>query len=169
MKSIYDEYYFRTAKTGDANRAYELEKTCFPPNQACKLSWIAHRIAVAADLFLLAVDKKSDLPVAFINGIATDEQYFDDKFFENAANHQKDGKNIMLLGLVVLKEHRNKGLASTLLKEYIKLADFSGRRRLVLTCLKDKVLMYQKLGFKNLGFSASKLGNEQWYEMEYNI
>nr|WP_026496759.1 hypothetical protein [Butyrivibrio sp. WCD3002] len=41
-----------------------------------------------------------------------------------------------------------------------------GRKRLVLTCLEDKIEMYRKFGFTDLGESASVWGGEAWHEMD---
>ena len=36
---------------------------------------------------------------------------------------------------------------------------------LVLTCLEEKVGMYEKMGFKDQGMSQSSWGGESWHEM----
>ena len=43
-----------------------------------------------------------------------------------------------------------------------------GKRLVVqgfLTCLEEKVKMYEKMGFHNDGISQSTWGGEEWYEM----
>lgn len=37
----------------------------------------------------------------------------------------------------------------------------------VLTCLDEKVKMYERMGYKDLGISASVWGGEKWHDMEY--
>ena len=44
-----------------------------------------------------------------------------------------------------------------------------GRQRLVLTCHGSKVEMYTKLGFRDLGASASEWGGEKWHEMDVTL
>ncbi|MBR1854068.1 MAG: hypothetical protein IJ794_13160 [Lachnospiraceae bacterium] len=41
-----------------------------------------------------------------------------------------------------------------------------GRNRLILTCHANKVKMYTKFGFRDLGESASEWGGEKWHEVE---
>ena len=36
---------------------------------------------------------------------------------------------------------------------------------MILTCLEEKVKMYEKMGFHNDGISQSTWGGEEWYEM----
>ena len=44
-----------------------------------------------------------------------------------------------------------------------------GRKTLILTCLEEKVKMYEKMGFQNCGISESSWGGEQWYEMRCEL
>ena len=70
------------------------------------------------------------------------------------------------MGLNVLPEDRMQGLARTLISEYGKRERAKGRSRMVLTCADDKVEMYKKMGFREIGRSASELGGEEWNEMD---
>ena len=36
-----------------------------------------------------------------------------------------------------------------------------------LTCLKQKVKMYRRMGFQDRGIANSSWGGEQWHEMNY--
>ena len=123
------------------------------------------RIAVAADLFLVAVDKNTGRIAGSLNGIATDEYAFRDEFFSDAKQHNPSGENIMILGLSVLPEYRKQGLAKEIMYQYLRRQQENGRRMVVLTCLKNKVKMYEKMGFLNRGLSKSSWGGEAWYEM----
>ena len=40
---------------------------------------------------------------------------------------------------------------------------------LVLTCHENKVKMYTKLGFRDLGLSRSSWGGEKWHEMDITL
>ena len=88
-----------------------------------------------------------------------------DDFFEDADVHEADGRNIMLLGLDVLPEYRCQGLARELMRQYLEREKQKGRKRVVLTCLPDKVRMYEKFGFEDHGIGESVWGGEAWYEM----
>ena len=72
----------------------------------------------------------------------------------------------MLLGLDVLPQYRKQGLARALVYNYCRKEQEKGRRMLVLTCHENKVKMYRKLGFRDLGESGSKWGGEKWHEMD---
>ena len=41
-----------------------------------------------------------------------------------------------------------------------------GRKKLILTCLPDKVEMYKKFGFKNHEIGDSVWGGEAWHKMD---
>ena len=154
---------FRTIRQDEAEQAAAIEAVCFPPNEACKREHMLPRIAAASDFFWVAEDRQTGGIAGFINGIATDEDCFRDEFFTDASIHDPDGKNIMILGLDVLPEYRGRGLARALVDSY---AEREKGRRLVLTCLEKLVGMYRKLGFRDLGESASVWGGERWHEMD---
>ena len=168
-KGLVRRFAFRTIKPEEAEEAAEMEQICFPPNEACAREHMIERIAVAPDLFLVAIDRGTGKLAGFLNGIATDEQYFRDDFFTDAGNHHPDGRNVMLLGLDVLPDYRLQGLGRELVRQYCRKEKDRGRKRLVLTCLADKVAMYTKFGFQDLGESASVWGGEKWNEMDITL
>jgi GNAT superfamily N-acetyltransferase len=71
----------------------------------------------------------------------------------------------MIMGLDVLPEYRNQGLAKAIMYEYLRREHGRDRKRILLTCLKSKVQMYEKMGFQSHGIAESSWGDEQWYEM----
>ena len=73
---------------------------------------------------------------------------------------------IMLLGLDVLPEHQHQGLARELMEQYKERECAKGRKKLILTCLPDKVEMYEKFGFEDHGIGDSVWGGEAWHEMD---
>ncbi|MBO4344066.1 MAG: GNAT family N-acetyltransferase [Clostridia bacterium] len=162
----YRQFEFRAVKQDEANEAFEIEKICFPPNEACSKEHMSARIAAASDLFLIALDSEQGRIAGFLNGIATNEEKFRDEFFTDASLHDPDGKNVMLLGLDVLPEYRGKGLARELMHHYFVREQIRAREKLVLTCNEGKVGMYEKFGFRDLGLSSSTWGGESWHEME---
>ena len=68
-------------------------------------------------------------------------------------------------GLDVLPAYRGQGLASEIMRQYKRREARRGRKRLILTCLGNKVGMYEKMGFQDHGISASGWGGEEWHEM----
>ena len=160
-----ERFEFRNIRPDEAKEAARVEKICFPPNEACTESIMKERAAVAADTFLVAWDRQEERIAGFLNGLATDEDTLRDEFFKDVCLHDPEGKNIMILGLDVLPEYRGQGLAKALMFEYLRREWDRGRKMIILTCLKEKIRMYEKMGFINRGLSKSCWGGEQWYEM----
>lgn len=160
-----ERFEFRDILLEEDGQAALIEKICFPPNEACSEAMMKERVAIAPDLFLVAVDKKTGRIAGFLNGIATNEDSFRDEFFINANLHDSAGKNVMLLGLDVLPEYRRQGLAREIMSRYLCREGKRNRKQVVLTCLESKVEMYEKMGFQNKGIANSSWGGEQWYEM----
>ena len=163
--SLAERFDFRNILPEEADQAAEIERICFPPNEACSEKMMKDRVQTAPELFLAAVDKETGKIAGFLNGLATDETVLRDEFFKDAGLHDPEGKNIMLLGLDVLPEYRRQGLATAIMSRYLERERQKGRKTIILTCLEGKVKMYEKMGFQNQGISGSVWGGEQWYEM----
>lgn len=168
-EKLQERFEFRDIHQEETKQAIVIEEICFPPNEACSPKMMRERIAAVPDLFLVAVDKKNGKVAGFLNGIATDEDKFRDEFFKDADLHNPAGANVMLLGLDVLPEYRGQGLATEIVKQYITREQAKNRKVLFLTCLDDKVKMYEKMGFVNQGISNSTWGGEAWYDMSYTL
>ena len=164
-KKMFERYEFRNIHMEEISQAAEIEKICFPPNEACTYKHMEERIKKAKELFLVAVDRDTGKIVGFLNGLATNREHLTDDFFEDADVHEAEGRNIMLLGLDVLPEYRCQGLARELMRQYLEREKQKGRKRVVLTCLPDKIRMYEKFGFEDHGIGESVWGGEAWYEM----
>lgn len=164
-QELWDKFEFRNIRADEAKQAAEIERICFPPNEACSEKMMRERVAKAPDLFLVAVDRQTGKIAGFLNGLATDEFSFRDEFFTDANLHNPNGRNIMLLGLDVLPEYRRRGLARELMYEYLRREREKERRIILLTCLASKVKMYKKMGFRDEGLADSSWGGEKWHEM----
>lgn len=158
---------FRVACVEDAMEISDIEQACFPPHEACSECQMIERVKRAPEQFLLAVDEKTGRIAGTLNGLATDEEVFRDAFFDDASLHNPDGSHVILLGLSVLPEYRGKGLARELVERYAKMEREKGRSALVLTCLDEKVAMYERMRFVDKGLSNSTWGGEAWHEMIY--
>ena len=166
---ISERYEFRNIKQNEAEEAAEIERICFPPNEACSKKHMKDRVDGIADLFLVAIDKENGKMAGFLNGLATDDEILKDEFFTDASLHNPEGKNVMLLGLDVLPKYQHQGLARELVRCYKEREKANGREKLILTCLPDKVEMYQKFGFKDHGIGDSVWGGEAWHEMSVEL
>ena len=166
-KDVYERFEFRDIRPEEAEQAFLIEQACFPIKEACSKEQMEKRIALAPELFLVAVDRKTGRIAGFLNGLASSENRLIDEFFLDATLHDPDGKTVMLCGLDVLPEYRKQGLAKELVHVYCRREQKKGRRRLVLTCLAPKVKMYGKFGFIDRGEADSAWGGEKWHEMDY--
>ena len=163
---LQERFEFRNVKAEEADQTIAIENICFPPNEVCTPKSMVERATKAQETFLVAVDKETGKIAGFLNGIATDEEVFRDEFFTDITLHNIAGKNIMLLGLDVLPEYRGQGLAREIMERYLEREQARGRKRVVLTCLDEKVKMYEKMGYKYLGISGSVWGGEEWHDMK---
>ena len=163
--TVNERFEFRSISPEEAEQAADIEAVCFPPNEACSRAFLLALVKEAGDCFLAAVDKETGKIAGCLYGLRTNERSFNDAFFTDVSAHNPEGSTIMLLGLEVLPEYRKLGLARELVFDYCRREQERGIKRLVLTCHTDKVKMYRKLGFEDLGESASVWGGEKWHEM----
>ena len=63
---ISERYEFRNIKQNEAEEAAEIERICFPPNEACSKKHMKDRVAGIADLFLVAIDKENGKMAGFL-------------------------------------------------------------------------------------------------------
>ena len=168
-KHISEKYEFRNIKQNEAEEAAEIERICFPPNEACSAGAMKERIEAAPELFLVAEDTETGKIAGFLNGLSTKETIFRDEFFTDVHLYDPAGDNVMLLGLDVLPEYRSQGLARELVRRYLEREWERGRKEIILTCLESKVAMYEKFGFKDKGIAQSTWGGEEWHEMSVSI
>lgn len=167
INKLAEKYEFRTILKSEAKQTVEIEQICFPPNEACSEKHMNERVNAAPEMFLVAIDKQTGKIAAFINGLSTNEDVFRDEFFTEVSLYNPNGKNIMILGVDVLPEHRMIGLATELMRRYVLKAKDENRKALFLTCLADKVEMYKKMGYEDKGISGSTWGGEEWHDMLY--
>lgn len=167
--NLLERYEFRNIKVEETMQTVQIEQICFPPNEACSEAHMKERVLVAPDMFLVAIDNETGKIAGFFNGLATSEKVFRDEFFTDASLHNPSGDTVMLLGLDVLPEYRGQGLARALVEQYILREQKKERKTLLLTCLKEKVQMYEKFGFVDLGIANSTWGGEEWHEMSYTL
>ena len=165
----FEQFEFRTILKSEAEQAVTIEHICFPPNEACSRQAMLTRIENASEQFLVAVDKTTGKLAGFINGLSTYEDKFRDEFFTDISLYDPKGENVMILGLDVLPEYRNRGLAREIVRNFSIMEKEKGLKTLILTCLDEKVKMYEKLGFSDKGMADSTWGGEEWHEMTYSL
>lgn len=153
----------RTATREDLEAVAAVERSCFPVAEAATEEQFAERLRYYGDHFwLLFLEGKL---VSFVDGFVTDEKDLTDEMYERAELHDKTGAWQMIFGVNTMPEYRKKGYAELLLRRAIEDARKQARKGLVLTCKKELVPYYGKLGFVDEGVSASVHGNVVWYQM----
>ncbi|MCR4707845.1 MAG: GNAT family N-acetyltransferase [Clostridiales bacterium] len=160
-----EKFVLRPVLPQEAEETIEIEYICFPPNEACTPKSMRERARYASECFLVAEDAETKKIAGFLDGVATNENVFRDEFFTDISLHDPAGQNVMLLGLDVLPEYRGRGLARRIMAEYAARQKSRGKRALYLTCHERLVPMYTKMGYKDLGLSASVWGGVQWNDM----
>lgn len=153
----------RTATMADLAAVAAVERSCFPAAEAATAEQFAERLKYYGEHFWLLF-LEGEL-VSFVDGFLTDEKDLTDEMYERAELHDKNGAWQMIFGVNTVPAHRQKGYAELLLCRAIEDAREQGRKGLVLTCKKELVHYYAKLGFVDEGISASVHGNVVWYQM----
>ena len=74
---------FRNIKKNETEQTAEIERICFPPNEACTPEMMHLRVEKVPEMFLVAVDKATGKIAGFINGLSTNETVLRDEFFQN--------------------------------------------------------------------------------------
>ena len=167
--ALNDRFVFRSILPEETEQAVEIETTCFPPHEACKPEIMRARGAVAADWFLVAVDRATGKIAGFIDGLATNDEALRDAIYTDANLHNPEGCNVMILGVNVLPDYRRQGLAREMMVQYLQREQARGTKRVILTCLSHRVGMYRAFGFHEIGASDSTWGNEAWIEMDVRL
>ena len=168
-EALLKRYVFRQVRPGEADKINAIERICFPPNEACPEEEMHRRVAQMPEQFLVAVERETGEIAGFLDGLASDEVRFKDEFFTDVTLHDPAAQTEFLMGLDVLPKYRGQGLAKELIRLYGIWGQVKGRRRMVLTAHDEKVGMYEKMGFKDLGISDSVWGGDPWHEMEMRL
>ena len=138
-------YRFRQILPEEGVQAGEMDRICFPPEEAKPMEIMCRFVGKMPEQFLVAV--------------------FKDEFFTDLSLNDLAAQTVYLLGLDILPEYRGQGLARELIKLYGIWSQVKGRHRMVLTAHEEKVGLYEKLGFTDLGISGSTWGGGVWHEM----
>ena len=147
----------------DLSAVANVEKVCFPPLEAATEESFRERLKFYGNHFLLLY--KGDQLISFVDGFCTKEENLTDLMYEDASLHDEEGSWQMIFGVNTVPAYQRRGIASKMLEEFIRMAKEEGREGLVLTCKKEKIPFYSRLGFALEGLSESVHGNVEWYQM----
>ena len=168
-EALLKDYQFRQILPEEGVQAGEMDRICFPPEEAKPMEIMCRFVQKIPEQFLVAVDRQTGKIAGYLCGISSDEEHFKDGFFTDLSFNDPAAQTVYLLGLDILPGHRGRGLAKELLRIYGIWSQVRGKRRMVLTAHEEKVGMYEKLGFADLGISESVWGGGVWHEMERRL
>lgn len=157
------DFTIRNVRPGDLAAVTALEAAAFPPAEAATEAAFRYRIAAFPERFFVAeADGKI---IGLVNGCASNLEELDDSLYE-PQGHEPDGKNQMVFGLAVDEACRRRGIGAALLNALCSFASETGMRAVLLTCKREKLAYYERLGFSCRGVSRSVHGGAVWYDME---
>jgi ribosomal protein S18 acetylase RimI-like enzyme len=152
-----------TATMADLDLLTEIEAACFPKAEAATRAEFRERLRQYADHFwILREDGK---PLAFLDGMVTDEPTIRDEMYADASLHNEGGAWQAVFGLNTLPAYRRQGCAARLLRRAASDAQAQGRRGCILTCKERLIHYYEQFGYENCGISDSVHGGVVWYDM----
>ena len=157
------DWQLKRGDLADLSAVAKVEKVCFPPLEAATEESFRERLQFYGNHFLLLY--KEDQLISFVDGFCTNEENLTDLMYEDASLHDEKGRWQMIFGVNTMPFYRRKGIATKMLTEFIRMAKEEGREGLVLTCKKEKISFYARLGFSLEGLSESVQGNVEWYQM----
>lgn len=164
---VFMEVTIRTAKFSDLEDIYSVETSCFPKQFQISYDYYKRALEVYPEhFFLLFVDHKL---AGLINAMPTNKKDLSDSMLECMADYVKDGKFLMVIGLMVRPEFQHQGYAARLMKRLIRVARDEGRKSIVLTCRKELIDFYKSFGYTYQGISASVLGDEVWHQLRLDL
>ncbi|KIP11303.1 hypothetical protein PHLGIDRAFT_141530 [Phlebiopsis gigantea 11061_1 CR5-6] len=164
LRLVYD-----LVQASDIPSAHAIETTCFPPDEAATLEKFQYRQTQAPDLFLGAYDvsQKKRVLIGFVCSTATASPSLT---HETMSVHDPEGSSVCVHAVCVSPDHRHKGIALSLLKEYLarlERARQEGAKYERVLLITHEVMrgLYDKAGFEFLGKSDVVHGALPWYEM----
>lgn len=153
----------RLAKEQDLIKLAEIERICFPAQEAATKQQFQQRFLAFPDCFLVAVIEGQI--VGFINGAMISTRFLIDQYYEDTSLHDFNHPYQSIFGLAVLPTFQHRGIAQKLMNAFIDLALIRGKKGLVLTCKKELIDFYKQFGYSCLGVSQSIHGGVTWYDM----
>jgi len=157
----------------DIEKAYDIERAGYPEDEAASLEGFRFRQKNAGDLFLAGY---VDVPTGRELGgyICSTLSPAESLTHESMSNHVPNSSSVCIHSVCVSPDHRRKGIALQLLKEYvsrIEAATLQGKpyERILLIAHDNLRSLYEKAGFEWLGPSAVVHGSRPWFEMRKTV
>lgn len=161
------ELSIRQGRPEDLEECFILESKTFPEEEAACRENIEIRLKRFADGFI--VGELGGKIVAHINSGSTNKEDITDEEFKALIGHEDDGKNIVIFSVAVDPKHQRKGIASLMMEDFVKRSKELNKEKILLLCKENLMGMYEGMGYKKIGISASTHGGAVWYEMDYPL
>lgn len=110
-------YTIRKALLNDVDKITELEKICFPKEEAATRDSFIERLNVYANHFIV-VESEDDI-ICVVNGLVTNHEDLLDEMYADANYHNEDGKWQMIFGVETHPDYQGRGIASMALQRLI--------------------------------------------------
>lgn len=106
-----------------------------------------------------------DVLVGYICGTLTSA---DTLTHESMSKHDPEGQTLCMHSVCVAAEYQRKGIASRMLKAYLRYVQQScpQARSVQLICKKNLIALYESAGFTLTGPSPVVHGQDQWYDLQ---
>jgi len=161
------ELNIRQGRPKDLEKCFILESKTFPEEEAASIENIKIRLNKFAKGFIVGeLDGKI---VAHINSGSINKEDITDEEFKALIGHEDDGKNIVIFSVAVNPEHQRKGIATLMMEDFVKRSKKVNKEKILLLCKENLMGMYEGMGYKKIGISASTHGGAVWYEMDYPL
>ena len=155
--------HIRHVTQDDLQALLHIEQASFTNEEAATEQAFCARITHIADSFFVAVEQNE--VIGLINGPVSDERYITDDLFAHITQNRASGGHQTVLGLAVLPNKRQQGVASALLQALEVQARNAKRETITLTCQQSLVAFYERHGYVNEGQSSSTHAGITWYNL----
>ncbi|CEG42691.1 phenazine biosynthesis protein family [Plasmopara halstedii] len=150
----------------DIHRVVAMEAASYPTNEAASEASIRFRQKNAGSFFYVAYKCSTDKTViGFINGTLTSKDTLD---HDSMSHHDAQGSLLCIHSVVVDQIFRRQGIATEMLKQYVKsiATSFPQIKRIMLISKAHLVTFYEKCGFSITRTSPIVHGQDPWLELE---
>lgn len=150
----------RTPTVAELDAIAALERSSYASDEAASAAALAHRLAVAPELFVGAYEAKSQALLGFVCGTRSPRQLTE----ESMSGHDPDGPLVCIHSVVVRADARRQGVATTLVREYLRR--LPANTTVALIARAHHVPLYMGIGFASRGPSPVVHGAGTWMEMQ---
>jgi len=153
----------REAKEEDLDRCFEIETLSYEGDEAASKEKILRRIQTYPEGFIVL--EVNNIIAGFINCGACNTVELSDEEFKELVGHDRDGKYIVIMSVVVHPNFQRRGYSTALMNHFIHKMKELQKKEIHLICQTSLLDMYASFGFKYIGESDSDHGGLSWHEM----